>query len=248
MKTANLNVQRLARKTRLWAFSGVVCASLCLAHAAAAAGQSPTNSAAPTSTDEMLLKAIRTVPPNASNSLNFPAIKPAPATNLHPAAAEQHKLAIGDRLSFKIVEDEEGTNTPLFVTDSGDVEVPYIGRVPAENKTCKQLAAEIKTALEKDYYYQATVVLAVDLMSKSRGRVYLVGAVRLPGPVEMPSDESLTLSKAILRAGGLPKNLMARRTPTIRQRSRIGHRWFSHLATHPVHQLPSGASRRDLSA
>ena len=38
-------------------------------------------------------------------------------------------------------------------------------------------------------------------MSKSHGRVYLVGAVRLPGPVEIPSDETLTLSKAILRAG-----------------------------------------------
>ena len=114
---------------------------------------------------------------------------------------DKHKLAIGDRLSFRIVEDEDNPK-PLFVTDSGDLEVPYIGRVPAKNKTCRELAAEIKTALEKEYYYQATVVLAVDLMSKSHGRVYLVGAVRLPGPVELPSDEVLTLSKAILRAGG----------------------------------------------
>jgi protein involved in polysaccharide export with SLBB domain len=82
------------------------------------------------------------------------------------------------------------------------LEVPYIGRVPAENKTCRQLAAEIKTELEKEYYYQATVIIAVDLMTKSHGRVYLVGAVRLPGPVDLPGDEVLTLSKAILRAGG----------------------------------------------
>jgi protein involved in polysaccharide export with SLBB domain len=123
------------------------------------------------------------------------------ATNSAAVLDDKHKLAIGDRLSFRIVEDEDNPK-PLFVTDSGEVEVPYIGRVPAENKTCRQLAAEIKTALEKEYYYQATVVLAVDLMSKSHGRVYLVGAVRLPGPVELPSDEVLTLSKAILRAGG----------------------------------------------
>ena len=114
---------------------------------------------------------------------------------------DKHKLTIGDRLSFRILEDEEEPK-PLLVTDSGDLEVPYIGRVSAKNKTCRQLAAEIKTELEKDYYYQATVIIAVDLMTKSHGRVYLVGAVRLPGPVELPGDEVLTLSKAILRAGG----------------------------------------------
>jgi protein involved in polysaccharide export with SLBB domain len=124
------------------------------------------------------------------------------ATNRAIVLDDKHKLAIGDRLSFRIVEDEDWTNLSLFVTDSGDIDLPYIGRVPAEGKTCKDLGAEIKTALEKDFYYHATVSLAVDVMSKSRGRVYLVGAVRMPGPVEIPSDETLTLSKAILRAGG----------------------------------------------
>jgi protein involved in polysaccharide export with SLBB domain len=66
------------------------------------------------------------------------------------------------------------------------------------------LAAEIKTELEKEdsFYFHATVIIAVDLMTKSHGRVYLEGAVRLPGPMDLPSDEVLTLSKAILRAGG----------------------------------------------
>ena len=123
------------------------------------------------------------------------------ATNAAFVLDDKHKLAIGDRLSFRIAEDEEEPK-PLFVTDSGNLEVPYIGRVPAENKTCRELAAEIKTALEKEYYYHATVSLAVDVLNKSHGRVYLVGALRLAGPVELPSDEVFTLSKAILRAGG----------------------------------------------
>jgi protein involved in polysaccharide export with SLBB domain len=128
---------------------------------------------------------------------------PTAATNTMVALDDKHKLTIGDRLSFQIVEDEEDPK-PLFVTDSGDIDVPIIGRVPAEGKTCRQLAADIKTALEKDDrgFYRATVILAVDLMTKSHGRVYLVGAVRLPGPVELPGDEVLTLSRAILRAGG----------------------------------------------
>jgi protein involved in polysaccharide export with SLBB domain len=122
-------------------------------------------------------------------------------TNSMDALDDKHTLAIGDRLSLRIVEDEEEPKT-LTVTDSGDLEVPYMGRFPAENRTCKQLARELKAALEKEYYYQATVIIAVDSMAKSRGKVYLVGPVRMPGPQELPSDEVLTLSKAILRAGG----------------------------------------------
>jgi protein involved in polysaccharide export with SLBB domain len=112
-----------------------------------------------------------------------------------------HKLAIGDRLSFRIIEDEEEPKQ-IFVTDSGDLEVPYIGRFPAVGKSCKDLARALKSELEKEYYYQATVVVAVDVMTKSRGKVYLVGPVRMAGPQDIPSDEVLTLSKAILRAGG----------------------------------------------
>jgi protein involved in polysaccharide export with SLBB domain len=74
--------------------------------------------------------------------------------------------------------------------------------VPAAGKTCKELAVSLKTQFEKDYYHQATVILAVDVMTRSRGKVYIVGPVRAPGPQEVPSDEVLTVSKAILRAGG----------------------------------------------
>jgi polysaccharide biosynthesis/export protein len=114
---------------------------------------------------------------------------------------DKYRLAIGDRLSFRIREDEEDPKT-LIVTDSGELEVPYIGRFPADGKTCKQLARELKIALEKDYYYQASVIIAVDSMTKSRGKVYLVGPVRAPGPLDIPSDDILTLGKAIMRAGG----------------------------------------------
>ena len=113
---------------------------------------------------------------------------------------DKHVLAIGDRVSFRIIEDEEESKT-LVVTDSGELELPNsIGRFAAEGKTCKGLAQAIKSELEKDYYYHASVILAVDLMAKNRGKVYLTGAVRVPGPQEIPSDEVLTLSKAILRA------------------------------------------------
>ena len=45
-------------------------------------------------------------------------------------------------------------------------------------------------------------MIALDYKAKTFGRVYVVGQVRLTGPVDMPGDEVLTLSKAVLRAGG----------------------------------------------
>ncbi len=146
----------------------------------------------------------------AAKGLTQTAAKPS-ATVSNASAAEasggmkllddKHRLAIGDQISFRIVEDEEEPKT-LTVMDSGELEVPYIGRYLAVGKTCKELAGQLKSALEKEYYYRATVIIAVNVMARSRGRVYLVGPVRLPGPQEIPSDEVLTLSKAILRAGG----------------------------------------------
>lgn len=114
---------------------------------------------------------------------------------------DKYRLAIGDQLSFRIIEDEDDPK-PLVVTDSGDLQVPYIGRFPAVGKTCKELSAALKTEFEKEYYIQATVIVAVDAKPRSRGKIYLVGAVRGPGPQDISSEEQLTVSRAILRAGG----------------------------------------------
>jgi protein involved in polysaccharide export with SLBB domain len=113
------------------------------------------------------------------------------------------KLGAGDRVSFRILE-ERHEPIALIVTDSGEMEVPLIGRVKALNKTCKQLAIEIKPLLEKEYFMKATVIIGLDLVgTKSRGKVYLNGQVRAPGTMELMPGETVTLSQAILRAGGL---------------------------------------------
>jgi protein involved in polysaccharide export with SLBB domain len=139
--------------------------------------------------------------PASTNSPASTNASSAGVTNSMDALDDKYRLAIGDRLSFRIVEDEDDPKS-LLVTDSGDLEVPYIGRFPAVGKTCRELARALKVELEKNYYYQATVIIAVDSKTKSRGIVYSVGAVRMPGPQDIPSDEVLTVSKAILRAGG----------------------------------------------
>ncbi len=113
------------------------------------------------------------------------------------------RLGTGDRLSYRVVE-ERREPVALTVADSGEVEVPLIGRVKASGRTCKEFAQAIKPLLERDYFYKATVIIGLDAISaKSRGRVYLSGQVRQQGAIEIPPDERFTLSKAILKAGGL---------------------------------------------
>ena len=126
---------------------------------------------------------------------------PIDATNQFNLLDDKYHLAIGDQLSFQILEDEDPP-VQLVVQDSGNIQVPYIGLYPAAGKTCKELALALKKELEKDYYYRATVIISVVAKPRSRGKIYIVGAVRNPGPLDITSDEQLTVSRAIMRAGG----------------------------------------------
>ncbi len=115
---------------------------------------------------------------------------------------DSRRLGRGDVVNFRIVEDRDPA-VSLQVTDSGDLEVPYIGRVRAEGKTPRALAFEIKGLLQRDYYHNATVILGLDTEGqRSPGRIYITGAVRGAGPQDIPANEKFTVSKAILRAGG----------------------------------------------
>jgi len=117
-----------------------------------------------------------------------------------------YKLRVGDTVSFQILEDRIWNSLdapkPLVVMDSGELDVPYIGRVTAVDKTCSEVAAEMKKALEKDYYNKATVVVSVDLANRIWGRIYIWGQVRVEGALDLQVNENLTVSQAIMRAGG----------------------------------------------
>jgi protein involved in polysaccharide export with SLBB domain len=139
-------------------------------------------------------------------------------TNSMDVLDDKKKLGSNDFVSFRVVEDRDDESQRLRVNDNGELEVPYIGPVPAEGKTCKRLARDIKAALEKEYYYHATVILALDRVSeKSRGRIYVYGSVKAQGPQELPPDEVYTVSKAIIRAGGFGDFANKRKVKVTRQ-------------------------------
>ena len=83
------------------------------------------------------------------------------------------RLGAGDRLSYRVVE-ERREPIALVVADSGELEVPLIGRLSAAGRTCKELAQAIKPMLEREYFFKATVIVGLDAVSaKARGHVYI---------------------------------------------------------------------------
>lgn len=171
---------------RIWVFN--LLAVACLAEPFALQAQD-TSTPMPT-----VPKATTAEPPTTSTVMR---------TNSMAVLDDKKRLGSNDYVSFRVVEDRDNESQHLRVNDNGELEVPYIGLVPAAGRTCKELAHAVKAALEREYYYHATVIIAVDHVSeKSRGKVYVYGQVKAQGPQEIPADETYTVSKAIIRAGG----------------------------------------------
>ena len=168
--------------------------------------------------------------PQAEAGAKYPA-KPPSGSEVAPAVPSQDPargnpmdslddkkpIAVGNLLEFRVLEDldeepdpKADPNAPktmpsnlLQVSDSGEVEHPYFGRIMAKGKTHRQLAEEIKKILERPdgYYYQATVLISLATSGVSRGKVYISGAVTKPGPFEIPVNENMTVSKALSSVG-----------------------------------------------
>ena len=116
-----------------------------------------------------------------------------------------HKLGRYDQLSYQVAEDREPEKVAqLFVSDDGYVDLPLGGRVKAAGKTTDQLRADIKGMLEREYYYHATINMGLTRVAAraSRGRVYVTGAVKTVGSIELPVDTVVTASQAIYQMGG----------------------------------------------
>ncbi|HKP03053.1 MAG TPA: polysaccharide biosynthesis/export family protein [Chthoniobacterales bacterium] len=170
---------------RIWAFTFLAAASIAGPLPLLAQESSPVPS---------IPKATSVEPPTTSTVMR---------TNSMTVLDEKKRLGANDYVSFRVVEDRDNESQHLRVNDNGELEVPYIGLVPASGKSCKELAYNVKAALEREYYYHATVIIAVDRVSeKSRGKIYVYGSVKGQGPQEIPPDETYTVSKAIIRAGG----------------------------------------------
>ena len=141
-------------------------------------------------------------PAAVNPSTNAAAARPPLPTSLAGYVPDdKHKLRIGDNISFQILEDGDPPRG-FVVNDSGEINFPYVGRWSVKDKTCKEVADLLKVELEKEYYYQATPILALEVANPVMGKIYMWGQVRSQGPMDIYVNDPLTVGKAILRAGG----------------------------------------------
>ena len=125
-------------------------------------------------------------------------------------------LAIGDRLSFRVME-EGGEPYLLTLASSGEVDFPFVGRVRAAGRTCKAVADDVRSLLEKSFYRKATVSLALETASTlPMGTYFVTGQVMKQGAQEIPRDREVTVAAASLEAGGVADFADRRRVRLIR--------------------------------
>lgn len=134
-------------------------------------------------------------------------------------------ISVGDTISIRILEDRrEALQQAVAVT--GEVQAPYVGLVNARGKTCRELAFTIKRELEKNFFKNATVVIAIDKINPDdliKEKEYeldfyvMFGFVARQGKYDLPSNEDISISQAILRAGGFAQFANKKKVKVVRK-------------------------------
>jgi polysaccharide export outer membrane protein len=127
-------------------------------------------------------------------------------TNLQPRV-----IAAGMQISISVAEDSS-LNRTYSVPPGCAMDLAGVGRVRVCGLTTDELTAKIKAVLERDFFQRATVEVNIEtVVSPERSGpigvggpavVYVLGAVGRPGPMQLPSGDDFTVTKAIIAAGG----------------------------------------------
>ncbi len=134
-------------------------------------------------------------------------------------------IAAGDTISIRVLEDRRDALQQL-VAVTGEVNVPYIGLITARGRTCRELAFAIKKELEKNFFQHATVVIAIDKLNEIDAKsireveidfYVMFGIVAKQGKYDLPPNEDITISQAILRAGGFAQFANKEKVKVIRK-------------------------------
>jgi protein involved in polysaccharide export with SLBB domain len=116
------------------------------------------------------------------------------------AITTDYKVSPQDVLTISVVGEKDLTQE-CRVSTSGTITYAWLSNVEVAGKTPPQIEQELRTALDKDYLVEPTVIVA---LKEYRAReVNVVGQVNKPGPVTIPPERPMTIIEAITRAQGL---------------------------------------------
>ena len=122
---------------------------------------------------------------------------PAAQDAAKPVVPDTYIIGASDNISVTVFK-EPTLSSSLLVRPDGMISMPLLGDVMAAGKTTTQLADEITVKLKK-YIQDPNVTVVLGQVNSKR--IYLLGEVAKPGPVEM--TPGMTFLQAIATAGGL---------------------------------------------
>jgi len=125
-------------------------------------------------------------------------------------ASNTQKNVIGTGMQVSVAVAEDASLNRVYPVPPGCMlDLAAAGRIKVCGLTTDELATKIKATLERDYFTHATVTVTIEgtqggvTGSFTNGVVYVLGEVGRPGPLQLPTmDESFTLTKLIIAAGG----------------------------------------------
>jgi polysaccharide export outer membrane protein len=109
-------------------------------------------------------------------------------------------LGAGDEIEITVFGYDEYTGKKVILPD-GTISLSLIGSIDAEGKTTDELAQELTAQLET---LLVNPVVTVNLTSLRPVVVQVSGEVMRPGPLQL--TEGITLSAALVQAGGITQN------------------------------------------
>jgi polysaccharide biosynthesis/export protein len=155
--------------------------------------------------------APRPASPPATTSTQRPAGAPAgpatgaattPATAQPSGAAEGYVLGAEDVIEVEVLGRTDFKVRSKIGAD-GNIQLPYIGTVPAANRNTRQLGEEVRQALSRGGFF-ANPIMRVEVVSYASRYVTVLGSVVNPGLV--PVDRAYRLSEILARVGGVKDN------------------------------------------
>ena len=121
-------------------------------------------------------------------------------------------LGPGDVVEIRVVQEEDMTGEYRIDPD-GMIGFPYLGAVPAEGRTARELATEIETRLAQGRVLVEPVVTLVVVEANSRV-IYVLGHVKTPG--SFTYQDGMGLIDAISAAGGVLETGLSNKTTLTR--------------------------------
>jgi polysaccharide export outer membrane protein len=114
-----------------------------------------------------------------------------------------YKIAPLDRLTIDVFNEPQFLQRDLMVSGEGKIIFPLLNEVEVAGLTVSQAKAKLEQLLGRDYLVEPHVTI---MIQKYRVRsVTVLGAVKLPGPYDLPEEQQIGLLEAIARAGGFTR-------------------------------------------